>query len=159
MLVAKTISVMNGSSNFCPLCSVRKVHAGLERHDPPVQQVARRARLPAEVVDDQHAAVRDRLNRRVVEARRRRVRELQRLQRELATDHHHRPPAANPAAIEPSFSSPGIGAIVRNRLVVDRVEQPDDVAFDFERVRDGDGPSSRLCIACEMTVLPFPGGP
>ena len=30
----------------------QKVHAAFERHDPAVQQVARRASLPAEIVDD-----------------------------------------------------------------------------------------------------------
>jgi hypothetical protein len=34
-----------------------EVDAALERHDPAVEQLARRAGLAAEVVDDQHAAV------------------------------------------------------------------------------------------------------
>ena len=46
-----------------------EVDAALERHDPAVQQLARRAGLAAEVVDDEHAAVGDRLHRRAVEAR------------------------------------------------------------------------------------------
>ena len=44
------------------------VDAALERHDPAVQQLARRASLAAEVVDDQHAAVGQHLQRRAVEA-------------------------------------------------------------------------------------------
>ena len=39
-----------------------EVDAAFEQHDPAVEQVARRAVLTAEVVDDQHAAVRDGLH-------------------------------------------------------------------------------------------------
>ena len=39
----------------------------LERHDPAVEQVARRHPLAAEVVDDEDAAVRLHLERRLVE--------------------------------------------------------------------------------------------
>jgi hypothetical protein len=58
MLVAKTTSTLNGSSNFWPGLQGEEVHAALERHDPAVEQVARvRTLLAAEVVDDEHAAV------------------------------------------------------------------------------------------------------
>ena len=51
---------------------------------------------------------------------------------------------------------PAVARRLRDLLVIDRVEQPDDAAFDRDRVRDRDIAVSRLRIACEMTVLPYP---
>ena len=67
--VAKTTSTLNGISNLLAGVQRQVVDAALERHDPPVQQVARRDALPAEVVDDEHAAVGLHLHRRFVELR------------------------------------------------------------------------------------------
>ena len=99
MLVAKTISVMNGKSNFCPVCSVRKSTRLSSGTIHRFRQIARRARLTAEIVDDQHAAVGDRLHRRPVEPHRRAVAQLELVERQLAADHDHGPAAADPAMI------------------------------------------------------------
>ncbi len=82
-----------------PRLQRQEVDAAFERHDPAVQQLARRARLPAEIVDDQHAAVGDRLHGRPVEPHRRAVAQLELVQRQLAAHHDHRTAAADPAAI------------------------------------------------------------
>jgi hypothetical protein len=75
---------MNGSMNLLTGVEGQVVHAALERHDPPVQQLARRALLPAEVVDDQHAAIGQRLDRGRIEAVVARIGEFQGIERELA---------------------------------------------------------------------------
>ena len=140
MLVAKTTSVMNGSSNFWPRLQRQVVDPALERHDPAVQQVARRALLPAEVVDDQHAAVGDGLHGRAIEAGRRAVAQLERVERQLAADHDHRTPAAHPA---PVADARGRGR-PRRRVGPDALRgSPGSnnrmmLPFDLDRVRDRD---------------------
>src|SRR4051794_33323809 len=107
------------------------VDAALERHDPAVQQVARRDALPPEVVDHQHAAVGERLQRRPIESRDRQVAELERVQRELAAHRDQRPPAAHPAAIlhRTGFDE-RLALGDRNGLVHHRIEDADDLALD-----------------------------
>src|SRR4030095_3032093 len=58
---------------FLAVVEREEVDATLERDDPAVEQIARRAALTAEVVDDEHAAVGHRLNGSGVEAGRLRV--------------------------------------------------------------------------------------
>ena len=53
-----------GQLEFLTGLERQEVDAALERHDPAVQQVARRAPLTAEIVDDQNAAVGNCLDRR-----------------------------------------------------------------------------------------------
>jgi hypothetical protein len=59
MFVAKATSAMNGSSNFWPDVSVRKSTRLSSGTIQRFKRSAGRDALPAEVVDDQHAAVRD----------------------------------------------------------------------------------------------------
>ena len=82
-----------------PAVQRQEVHAALERHDPPVQQIAGRHALAAEVVDDEHAAIRERLHRRLVEAGDRVVAQLERFERQLTADHHQGPAATDPALV------------------------------------------------------------
>ena len=77
----------------------QEVDAAFERRDPAVEQRVRRALLPAEVVDDEHAAVGDELDRRAVELRHRAVGQVERVERQLAADRDERPPAADPPPV------------------------------------------------------------
>ncbi len=77
----------------------QKVDSAFERHDPPVEQITRRTLLPAEVVDDEHAAVCHRLNRRAVEAGSSRVAQIKRRELQFPADHDHRPLAPRPAPV------------------------------------------------------------
>ena len=115
------------------------VDPAFERHDPAVQQVARRRVLTAEVIDDQHAAVGERLKRRRVEPERLVESKLQRRHRQLAADRDQRPPAAHPAMVERMvfFQSRIVSAVV-DALVIDRVEQADDLSFDRQRMGNRD---------------------
>ena len=94
------MKTLNGISNLRPGVQRQEVDAALERHDPAVQQVARRNALAAEVVDDEHAAVGLQLDRRFVELRDRVERQVEHLERQLAADDDHRPADLLPAAIE-----------------------------------------------------------
>ena len=98
-LVANTMKTLNGVSNLRPGVQRQEVDPALERHDPAVQQVARRNPLAAEVVDDEHAAVGLQLDRRLVELGDRVERQVQHLERQLAADHDHRPPDLLPPLI------------------------------------------------------------
>ena len=144
--MANTTSSMNGSSNFCPVLQRQEVDAAFERHDPAVQQIARRAPLPAEVVDDQHAAVGDRLDRRACRSRSSSSTRAPAIR--ASTRRRPSPAAAGtaPSGVVPSSIERQAVAVVfgRDRLVVDRIEQPDDVAFDFERVRNGEFPVEQI---------------
>src|SRR5215207_754380 len=87
---------------FLPRLQGQEVDSTFKRNDPPVEQIARRDLLPAEVVDDQHAAVGDGLDRSSIETGVRTVTEFERFKRQLAPDHYHRSPAQNPALIQSS---------------------------------------------------------
>src|SRR5207247_8658576 len=76
----------------------QEIDPALERPDPSVQQIPRRAALPPEIVDHQNAAVCRHLPRRAVELADRVVAQLERLQRQLAADRYDRAPAMGPAA-------------------------------------------------------------
>ena len=115
----------------------QEVHTAFERHNPPVQQVAGRHTLPAKVVDDQHAAVGQRLYGRLVEPGAGVEAQLQRLERQLAAHHHHGAPAADPAPVHvDALVQPDARLARRQFLVRDGVEQPDDRPFHFERIGD-----------------------
>src|SRR6266542_5892857 len=76
-----------------------EVDAAFERHDPAVEKLTRLDLLASEVVDDQHAAIRHGLHRRLIEAGRRAVAQLERIERQLATDDDERASAAHPSPI------------------------------------------------------------
>src|SRR5919204_164931 len=61
----------------------QEINATFQRHDPAAQEYSGRHLLPAEVVDDQHAAVSKHLKRRPVETRRDTVAEFECIEREL----------------------------------------------------------------------------
>ena len=68
-LVANTIEHVERHLELLAGVQREVVDAALERHDPAVQQILRADALPAEVVDQEHAAVGLELNRRLVELR------------------------------------------------------------------------------------------
>src|SRR5688572_18939105 len=118
---------------FLPRLKCEEVDTALERNDPPIEQVPRRALLTAEVVDDEYAAIGECLNWRRVKAHRRRVRQIQRLQGQLSTYHHHRSAAAHPSGIA-SVPERQAGTDFRlnvKPLMVDRVIEFDDLALYF----------------------------
>src|SRR5262245_22206543 len=105
------------------------VHAALERHDPAVQEVLRADALPAEVVHDEHAAVRLELQRRLVELGQRVERQLHHVERELAADGHDRPSNPHPAPVAPTCGDDAVRIVgFFERLVVDGIEHRDDLA-------------------------------
>ena len=114
------------------------VDAALERHDPAVEKLTRLDLLPAEVVDDQHAAVRRGLHRRVVEPGCRVVAQLERIERQLAADRHERTPAAHPSPIRRRVVGEPVAFGERELVVVDGVEQPHDLPLDLQRMRNRD---------------------
>jgi hypothetical protein len=97
-LVANTVSTSNGTSNFLPVCSVRKSTRLSSGHDPAVQELVGTDALPSEVVHQEHAAVGAHLQRRLVEARQRVEREIELIERQLAAHHHDGTADAHPAA-------------------------------------------------------------
>src|SRR5690606_25975773 len=99
-----------------------EVEAALERRDPPIEDCVRRDLLPAEVVDDQEAAVGEHLERRAIEAGVRVVTQLELLERELAADHDGRTTAADPPPIGTRHSFETRSLVSRWKyLVVDGV--------------------------------------
>ena len=114
------------------------VHAALERDDPAVEELARLDLLAAEVVDDQHAAVRDGLYRRVVEPGCRVVAQFERIERQLAAHRHERAPAAHPSPIRRRIVGEPVAFRKRDLVVTHRVEQPHDLPLDFEGVWNRD---------------------
>ena len=113
-----------------------EVHAAFKRDNPPVQQVARRDALAAEVVDDQHAAVGHGLHGRLVEPGGRVVAQLERLERQLAAHHHHGAAAAHPAAVHVDAAVDAGRHVLFGQLFMhDGVEEAHDLALDLEGVR------------------------
>ena len=114
----------------------QEVDAALERHDPAVQEVARRDALAAEVVDDEDAAVGLHLDRRFVEPRDRVEREVEHLQRQLAADHDDRPLDLFPApVVRRRGDHAGRRRGAADVHVVDRIERGDRLAVDVDGVR------------------------
>src|SRR5581483_10621162 len=62
------------------------VHTAFERHDPPVEQIFRANALASKVIDQEHAAVRFQLQRRLVELGNRVEGQVQHVERQLAAD-------------------------------------------------------------------------
>ena len=119
------------------------VHPLLERHDPPVEQVAGTHALPPEVVDDQHASVRLHLERRLVHLAVRVVLQIELVQRQLAPGEHDRAlhareaPVVDVHGLQPVFLRlVPVHPAVRQRAVVHRIEDHHDVTVDIHRVRD-----------------------
>ena len=80
----------------------------------------------------------------------------------VAADHDHWSPAPWPSGHHHelrrrgrSWSAPRLLIF----LVIDRIEETDDAALYLNRVGIAISSFSRFRMACEMTVLPFPGGP
>ena len=112
------------------------VHAALERHDPAVQQVLGTHALAAEVVHQEHAAVRLQLQRRLVELRDAVEGEIQHVERQLAADDNDGTADTNPAPVARGLGDQaGRTAVIVERLVVDRVVHRDDVPVHLDRVR------------------------
>src|SRR5439155_7644940 len=84
---------------FLPRVEREVVVPALERHDPSVEQIFGTNALTAKVVDQEHAAVRLQVNRRLVELRDRIERQIELVERQLAADHHHGTPDTYPPAI------------------------------------------------------------
>ena len=107
------------------------VDVAVERDDPAVEQVHRRDTLTSEVVDQEQAAVRFQLQRRVVDLRRG-VREIERVQGELAARDDERSSAHDPASIEAHALLTG------HRTMLGRIEDADEIVADLNDVRDED---------------------
>ncbi len=84
----------------------------LHRNDPAVDDFLRRLRLAAEIVDDEDAARRLELQRRLIGAGDRVVLEIEHVERQLAAGHHGRALAQHVAAIDPD-----VGLAQRARLI------------------------------------------
>src|SRR2546425_185031 len=121
---------------FLPGVQRQVVDAALERHDPAVEEILRPNSLAAEVVDEEHAAVRLQLNGRLVELRERVEREVELLERQLAADDDDRPVNAHPPAIARQRRDDArlLAFAAFERLVVERIEHRDDVAVDVDRM-------------------------
>ena len=113
------------------------VDAAFERDDPPVEQVARADALPPEVVDEEDAAVRFELKRRLVELRDVVEAQVQHLERQLSADGHDRTLDSHPPAIAGRGLDDRRPALLGHvqRLMVDRIEHGDDLPVDVDRVR------------------------
>ena len=97
------------------------IDAALERHDPPVQDFGGRRALTAEVVDDEHAAVGERLERRAVETAAREITEFQGIECQFAADGDDRATATDPAVVSRRFVLERAHVIGLDFLVVHRV--------------------------------------
>src|SRR5207248_10599588 len=87
--------------------------------------------LTAEVVDEEHAAARLHLEGRLVHFGVLVERQVEVLERELATDLHERTRDRDPAAVEPRIERD-------ERTVTRRVEDADELLTHEERVREDD---------------------
>ena len=96
------------------------VDAAFERADPAVEQRDGGHLLPAEVVDDERAAVGLELQRRLVDLRVVVVHQLQAVPRQLAARPDDRAAHAHPAAIMPAVQRTGvrIAGSVRDQFVL-----------------------------------------
>ncbi len=108
------------------------VHAAVQRHDPAVQQIARRHELPSEVVDDEYPVVGLHLHRRGIDAGGFVEAQFQHAGDELAADHNARTFAQDPALID-------VGIVHDVELLMDHgIVQADDLPVDFYGVRHQD---------------------
>src|SRR5262245_47205813 len=123
--------------NLLPGVQREIVDAALERHDPSVEQILRAHALAAEVVDQEHAAVRLQLDRRFVELRERVEGEVEHVERQLAADDDDRTLDADPPAVARRGGKQTRHLDVQlERLVVDWIAHRHHVPVDVDRMRD-----------------------
>jgi hypothetical protein len=137
-LVGKVRGVQIGGENYhdferdaklLPVLEREVVYPPVERHDPAVQQVARRDDLATEVVDHHNAVVRLHLQRSCINARSAVGAQLEHLRNQLPAYGYARAMAQHPARIQP------VGLLVE-RSVRDWVEYGDDVATQLQGIGD-----------------------
>src|SRR5262249_35141211 len=117
----------------------QKVDAALERNDPSVQEILRRAVLASEVVDHENPAIGEALDRRAIEAGARVVSQLERIECELAAHHDDRTFAPRPTLIDARAGHERIGVLgAGHDLMVDGVEELDELSLHLERAWDHD---------------------
>src|SRR5688500_8227652 len=117
----------------------QEIDAAFERDDPAIQQVARRTVLSPEVIDDQYPAIGPRLNWRGVKAGGIGVGEIERLQRQLAAYHHHRPTTPDPSRVAPPSDGENGGVdipVVIKPLMIHRIVELDDLTLDLQCMRN-----------------------
>ena len=93
------ISSSNGNAEAFAGVQLEIVDAAFQRHDPAVEQVGGADELAAEVVDDEAAAQRLHVQRRLVEVAVRVVAQVEHVEREFAAGDDERTPAGNPAGV------------------------------------------------------------
>ena len=125
---------LKGDLDLEPGVQRQIVVAFLQRHHPAVEQVAGAHLLPAKVVDEEHAAVGLHLERCLIVLGDVVPHQVQRLQRQLAAGHDHRPRDADPAPV-------GAGA---DRLVVGRARRLPRHGPVVELVKDLDDHAPHL---------------
>ena len=94
--------------------------------------------MPAEVVYDEDAAVGDSLYRRSIKPESRTVAQLELIEPELTAHHDSRAAAPHPPPVDVVSEVERLVGHLVDRLVVHRIEEPDDAALDFEGVRNED---------------------
>src|SRR5213076_1676220 len=106
-----------------------EVAVAIVRHDPAVEEHLGRGALTAEVVDEEHAAARLHLEWRLVHFGVLVERQVEVLERELATVLHERTRDRDPAAVEARVERD-------ERTVTRRVEDADELMTHEDRVRE-----------------------
>src|SRR2546426_209575 len=109
----------------------QEVDVAVERDDPAVEELVGRCTLTAEVVDEEHAAARLHLERRLVDLRVRVENEVEVLERQLTADLDERARNRDPASVEARVK-------LDERAVTRRVVHADDLLTDKDRVRHDD---------------------
>ena len=113
-LVENMVSCSKGTWNCWPEASDRIVDAIFQRHDPAIEQFLGTAQLPAEVVDEEDAAVRLDVHRHLIIVRLGRVIQVEHGQVQFAAGDDDRPLDLHPALIDGA----GVEQPPNGRLVV-----------------------------------------
>ncbi len=95
------ISCSKGTWNFLPLDNREEIVAVFERQNPAIEQFLGADNLPAEVVDEEHAAVGLEVDRGLIELGLGVVAEVEHFERQFAAGHDHRADDATPSADRP----------------------------------------------------------
>src|SRR6185503_5517401 len=126
---------LEGNLELLPRLQREEIDAAFERHDPAAEKHHRRNLLSAKVVDDEHAAVCEDLQRRAIESRRGAESEFEPVEHELTAGGNEGPPTSNPSAIVQVHSCEARAVFTAiNPLVVDRIEDSNDVTINRQGV-------------------------
>ena len=136
-LVEKITNWSNGTCSFLPVGKREEVVPHFQGHDPAVQKLVRLDPLPAEIVDQQAAAVALHLQRRFVDVGARIVAQLEVVHGQFAADDHGGARDLQPAAVV--FAAlDDASLVVDHLLMIGGVVELDDLAVFVQGMGDPD---------------------